>query len=188
MRIISGTARGARLKTPKGLTTRPTLDRVREAMFSKIIGLIPEASVLDLFAGSGALGIEALSRGATKATFVEVSKEALAVIRDNLEKVKLRDRANVVPSAVDPFLKNERGSFDVIFADPPYLREETGEDWATRLLEKTTLPERLKEGGVFVLETNADYRMHLPAHWELLDERTYGKTRLWYLVPAKTNS
>ena len=98
MRVISGTLRGLKLKSPEGLGTRPTLDRVKEALFSMLFSRTADACVLDLFAGSGALGIEALSRGAAHCTFVDKNKDALDIVRQNVEKGRLSDRSSIILS------------------------------------------------------------------------------------------
>ena len=125
MRIISGTARGTKLSTLEGDNTRPTLDRVKEPLFSIIQNKIKDAIVLDLFSGSGALALEALSRGAQFCVFIEKNRKAAAVIEDNLKFTKLADRADVwckdIFQAV-AFLENEE-PFDCIFMDPPYNQE-----------------------------------------------------------------
>lgn len=138
MRVIAGTAGGRRLVTPKGRATRPTADRVREAVFSSLQPALPGARVLDLFAGSGALAIEALSRGAAAATLVESARPAVAAIRTNLETAGVADRATVVAAALPGALARCEGPFDLLLADPPYDldREVLGEvlDRATALL------------------------------------------------------
>lgn len=121
MRIITGKAKGTVLKTPAGEATRPTADRVKEAVFSMIQFDIEERSVLDLFAGSGQLGLEALSRGAKSATFIDKSKEAIKFIKENAEKSKLIDGATIIQSDYSEFLEKNIGSrYDIIFLDPPY--------------------------------------------------------------------
>ncbi|MPZ73025.1 MAG: 16S rRNA (guanine(966)-N(2))-methyltransferase RsmD [Nitriliruptorales bacterium] len=121
MRVIGGSARGRRLKTPRGRGTRPTSDRVREAMFSSLRDRIPGAVVLDLFAGTGALGIEALSRGAAAATFVENDAEALGVLAGNLRAAGLTDRGSIKSAAASAFVRRPTGGpFTVVFCDPPY--------------------------------------------------------------------
>ena len=131
MRVITGKARGVQLKTPEGMTTRPTADRVKEALFSIINFDIPGARVLDLFGGTGQLGIEALSRGAAHVAFVEQSKKAMNCIRDNLHATKLSDRADLYETDVINALSRMEHSkkFDYIFMDPPY----------NQLLEKKVL-------------------------------------------------
>ena len=123
MRVITGTARGTRLKTLEGLDVRPTTDRVKEGMFSAIQFDIPGARVLDLFAGSGQLGIEALSRGARQAVFVDQSKESLAVVRDNLKKCGFADNSETHQKTAESYIRSARGMFDLIFLDPPYRME-----------------------------------------------------------------
>ncbi|NMB34310.1 MAG: 16S rRNA (guanine(966)-N(2))-methyltransferase RsmD [Clostridium sp.] len=131
LRVISGTARGHKLKTIKGNNTRPTSDRVKESLFSIIAGIIPNSNVLDLYAGTGSIGIEALSRGARLAYFVDKSRGCYALIKDNLENTKLVDRGYVVLADVFSALNRlgrDGNRFDIIFVDPPYgqgLIEET---------------------------------------------------------------
>ena len=120
MRVITGSARGVSLQTPAGLQTRPTTDRVKENLFNIIQFDIPGAQVLDLFAGSGQLGIEALSRGAQSAVFVDQGKEAIAAVQRNLAATKLHDHAQVVQSDSFSYLQSCRRKFDLIFLDPPY--------------------------------------------------------------------
>lgn len=120
MRVIAGLARGIQLKTPDGMRTRPTADRVKEAMFSIIQFDIPGARVLDLFGGTGQLGIEALSRGAKSAVFVDEQPKACQLIRDNLKKTRLETAAQVSCADYMHFLKNCDDRFDIILLDPPY--------------------------------------------------------------------
>ena len=121
MRIITGKAKGATLKTLEGTNTRPTTDRVKESVFSILQFDIEGRTVLDLFAGSGQLGLEALSRGAAKATFVDKSKEAIAIIRENAKKTKLIDDAEIIQAEYSDFIKRTFGKqYDIVFLDPPY--------------------------------------------------------------------
>ena len=120
MRVISGSARGTLLKTPEGALTRPTADRVKEAMFSILQFALPGAAVLDLFGGTGQLGIEALSRGAASAVFVDHREDACRLIRENLKKTRLEDRAEIVQADYSSYLKTCRAQFDLILLDPPY--------------------------------------------------------------------
>lgn len=120
MRVITGTARGRVLRTLEGEDVRPTTDRVKEAVFSIIQFEIEGRRVLDLFAGSGQLGIEALSRGAASATFVDMSKDSLSAVKYNLEHTKLGDNAKVVQTDALSFLKLTKDKFDIVFLDPPY--------------------------------------------------------------------
>ncbi len=120
MRVITGSARGRRLVTLEGESVRPTADRVKEAMFSAIQFEIEGRSVLDLFAGSGQLAVEALSRGAAKAVLVDAAKASLAVAEKNLTSTGLRDRARLVNSDFAAYLSSCRERFDLVFLDPPY--------------------------------------------------------------------
>lgn len=120
MRVITGTARGTRLKTLNGDSVRPTTEKVKEAIFSAIQFELENARVLDLFAGSGQMGIEALSRGAASASFCDNSKEALSVIKENLENTKLSDKAEVFSGDFASYLYTNKEKFDICFLDPPY--------------------------------------------------------------------
>ena len=145
MRVISGKARGISLKTPDGMQTRPTADRVKEAMFSIIQFDLPQARVLDLFGGTGQLGIEALSRGAASAVFVDESEKACALIRENLKRTKLPGQ--VIRSDYMNFLKNCRDKFDIILLDPPYA-----EEFLENSLKMITEIDILQSSGIIVTE------------------------------------
>ena len=147
MRVITGTARGIQLKTPEGMVTRPTTDRVKEAMFSIIHFDIPGARVLDLFGGTGQLGIEALSRGAKHAVFVDAGEPACRLIKENLKKTKLEGQGRVVRSDYLEFLSRCRESFDIILLDPPYA-----EVFLENALKKITEIDILAENGIIVTE------------------------------------
>ena len=120
MRVITGSAKGCKLSTPEGLDVRPTLDRVKESLFSILYPYLGKGDVLDLFAGSGALGIEALSRGSDSCTFVEKNKKAYDCVVNNLRHTKLSDNAFVNLCGYEEFLKKNRKKFDLVFLDPPY--------------------------------------------------------------------
>ncbi|MFT4988336.1 MAG: 16S rRNA (guanine966-N2)-methyltransferase [Acidimicrobiales bacterium] len=163
VRIVAGSARGRRLVVPDGLTTRPTTDRVREATFNALFSLdaIEDASFVDLFAGSGALGLEALSRGAAHATFVERDRGALAAVRKNIETLGFDEQATVV--AVDSMRWiATAGHHDVVVADPPYGFDE----WDALLATA--------KAGLIVAESNNPIEIAEP--WEIVRERTYGST------------
>ena len=147
MRVITGKARGVNLKTPEGLQTRPTTDRVKEALFSVIQFDIPTASVLDLFGGTGQLGIEALSRGAKRAVFVDESEKACRLIRENLKRTLLEQEGTVVRSDYLDFLSRCREKFDIIFLDPPYA-----EVFLENALKRITEIDILQSGGIIVTE------------------------------------
>lgn len=147
MRVITGTARGVQLKTPDGMTTRPTADRVKEAMFSIIQFDIPGASVLDLFGGTGQLGIEALSRGAQKAVFVDAGEPACRLIRENLKRTRLEGQGSVVRSDYLAYLDRCHETFDIIFLDPPYA-----EVFLENALKRITEIDILRSNGIIVTE------------------------------------
>lgn len=147
MRVITGKARGVQLKTPDGMLTRPTTDRVKEALFSIINFDIPNANVLDLFGGTGQLGIEALSRGAKSATFVDAREDACKLIRENLKRTKLEADAKVIRSDYLDYLKRCREKYSIIFLDPPYA-----EVFLENSLNCITEIDILHSGGIIVAE------------------------------------
>lgn len=147
MRVITGKARGVQLKTPNGMLTRPTADRVKEACFSIINFDIPGAKVLDLFGGTGQLGIEALSRGAKSAVFVDTREEACKLIRENLKRTKLEQEAKVIRSDYLDYLKRCREQYNIIFLDPPYA-----EVFLENALKRITEIDILQTDGIIVTE------------------------------------
>ncbi len=180
MRVVAGTHRGRRIGAPAGTNTRPTSDRVREAMFSRIdavIGGIPaNTSALDLFAGSGALGIEALSRGVSRVTFVERDARALSVLRDNLEKLELGARSSVVAS--DALHLGKVGTppgapFALLFLDPPYRINKSE---VREVVERLMRSGSLAEGALLVWEHGSSDRPEWPSDLEDLGKRRYGDT------------
>ena len=147
MRVITGKARGVQLKTPEGLDTRPTTDRVKEALFSIIQFEIPGTAVLDLFGGTGQLGIEALSRGAASATFVDAGEAACKLIKENLRRTKLENQGKVLRSDYLQYLKTTREKFNIILLDPPYA-----EVFLENALNCITEIDILQTGGIIVCE------------------------------------
>lgn len=177
MRVISGKAGSLSLRVPKSLT-RPTTDRVREAVFSSLGDFVVGASVLDLFAGSGSLGIEALSRGAAEATFVDENREAVETIRKNLAATRL-EAGIARQQKVSSFLSTISGrSFTLIFADPPYARTPEELDFLTGFLSLEPLSRAISPNGLLVLETFSGSPLPVPENWETIREKTYGKTRV----------
>jgi 16S rRNA (guanine966-N2)-methyltransferase len=174
MRIIAGSRKGARIFAPKGLDTRPTADRVREAAFNLLgPGAAEDAKVLDLFAGSGAMGLEALSRGAAHATFVESDREACRTINRNLDKLGLDDATVLCQDALTALRADARSGtrYDLVLLDPPYRRFSSLQNAMIR-----HLPEILAAGGTLLVETAANEEPDLP-----LAKRTtrrYGAARL----------
>ena len=156
MRVISGIARGTVLKTPDGMLTRPTADRVKEALFSIIQFDLPGAKVLDLFGGTGQLGIEALSRGAACAVFVDAQKSACMLIRENLKRAHLEEKAKVVCSDYADFLKKSGETYDIILLDPPYA-----EKFLENALKMITEIDILQSGGIIVTERPANKELDL---------------------------
>ena len=150
MRVITGTAGGTNLKAPDGLLTRPTADKVKQALFNMIQFEIA-GDVLDLFAGSGQLGIEALSRGAKSAVFVDARKESIAVIRENLKRTHLEEKSQVVQSDYENFLKRCRKKFRMIFLDPPYAEKYL--ENAIKLISEIDI---LAENGIIITERPID--------------------------------
>ena len=151
MRVITGSARGVRLQAPKGMDTRPTLDQVKEGIFSAIQFEVEGRRVLDLFAGSGQMGIEALSRGAKSAVFVDMRQDACAVVRSNLEKTRLTTNAQVLRSDYLSYLSHCRETFDLIFLDPPYA-----EIFLENALKSISEIDILSECGILICERPAE--------------------------------
>ena len=147
MRVITGKARGVQLKTPDGMATRPTSDRVKEALFSIIQFEIPGATVLDLFGGTGQLGIEALSRGAKRAVFVDAGEPACRLIQENLKRTRLEADASVIRSDYMAYLNRCKEKFQIIFLDPPYA-----EVFLENALKCITEIDILQSGGIIVAE------------------------------------
>lgn len=179
MRVIAGTARGRRIIAPAGHNVRPTLDRVRQATFNALVhrDVVADRQVLDLFAGSGALGIEALSRGATHVTFVENDREALRCIETNLAILGFGRQATVVRSDASRWLAANRGSFDLVFADPPY----SFDGWVALLgAIHSTLSGA--GDGLAVLET-PDV-LELGIGWDVVRQQRYGGTVVTLAAPS----
>jgi len=172
MRVITGKARGVQLKTPEGLLTRPTADKVKEACFSIINFDIPGSKVLDLFGGTGQLGIEALSRGAVSAVFVDAREDACRLIRENLKRTKLEREGIVIRSDYMAYLNRCRETFDIIFLDPPYA-----EEFLENALKRITEIDILRSNGIIVTE----HPMGKELPWEFegyqrSKDYKYGKT------------
>ena len=174
MRVITGKARGVTLKTPDGMKTRPTADRVKEALFSIIQFDIPAAKVLDLFGGTGQLGIEALSRDAKSAVFVDCREEACSLIRENLKRTKLEQYGKVICADYQSFLKNCKETFDIIFLDPPYA-----EVYLENSIKLITEIDILQSSGIIVTERPLEKELlfDFPGYTRSKDYR-YGKTIL----------
>ena len=173
MRVITGTARGRRLKEPTGLETRPTTDRVKEAIFSTIQFEVEGRRVLDLFGGPGQMGIEALSRGAAHCTFVDLRREAAGIIRENLAATGFTDRATVVQGDALAFLSRAGGRFDLIFLDPPY-----GSGLLEKALETIAMIDIVSEHGIIVCENGSGAAWPaMQPPYRLQKDYRYGKIR-----------
>jgi 16S rRNA (guanine966-N2)-methyltransferase len=179
VRIIAGEFRGRRIGAPPGYDTRPMLDRVREAVFSTLQPRLPDATVLDLFAGSGSLGLEALSRGAQRVRFVERGRPALDALRRNVDALGVRDRVEiVVGDALRP--STWLPTSDVVLLDPPYALVDTARDQVLGALAEL-LARHLAPGGIIVLHVaRAALRADDTAAWSARLRR-YGTNDLWYI-------
>ncbi len=179
MRIIAGIAKGRRLLAPRGASTRPMMDRAREGLFSSLGESVEGAAVLDLYAGSGSLGLEALSRGAESAVFVEQSRAALAALRANAAAVGLG--GEVVADDVGTYVERAPGTFDLVFVDPPYaLPLASVEQVLGRLVCL------LAEGGTIVLHRRAGEGPGLLPGLTVIDRRRYGDTEITRLAKEET--
>ena len=182
MRVISGKSRGKKLIALESKNTRPTLDRVKEALFSKIQNRIPEATVLDLFAGTGALGIEALSRGAKEAVFCDIEPEAIKIIKKNVQGTKNLEKSIIMNLDYKGTLEKlsiQHKKFDIIFLDPPYKT-----NFATESLKKIIMSNLLTEDGIIIIETDDISKKEeilREVEVDIFDERKYGSVWLIFI-------
>ena len=182
MRIISGSLRGTKLYTLDGLNTRPTLDRVKESLFNIINNKLENAIVLDLFAGSGALSLEALSRGARTAHICDYSKEAMNIIKKNIDKTRMTQKTNIYNYTYEKTLqklKEDKIKFDIIFLDPPY-ESKYAEDASKKIIEYNLL----NEDGIIIIETDNKDKVIQSIDKlliEIYDIRKYGRVSLLFL-------
>ena len=174
MRVIAGKAKGIQLKTPDGMLTRPTADRVKEALFSILNFDLPGTKVLDLFAGTGQLGIEALSRGAKSAVFVDERDAACSLVKENLKKTGLAEQATVIRSDYQNYLRRCGEKFDIILLDPPY-----SEVFLENSLKIITEIDILQSNGIIVTERplEKEFSLEIPGYVRSKDYK-YGKTIL----------
>ncbi len=173
LRIISGTARGTKLVSIDSLDTRPTLDRVKEALFSSITPYVPGSVVLDLFAGSGALGLEALSRGALECDFIDNNTKCKETIRTNIKKTHMEEKSNVYICDFHSFLNRCNKKYDLVFLDPPYHLGIIG-----AVLEK--LKSHLNDNAIVVVEVLKGTEFAYSGY-EIIKEKTYGKVSIFVL-------
>jgi 16S rRNA (guanine966-N2)-methyltransferase len=180
MRVIAGSAGGIQLLVPRR-GVRPTMDRVKAAIFSSLADAVVGASVLDLFAGTGGLGIEALSRGASSALFVDNDRQAIDTIERNLAKTRLSGQTR--HQDVFEFLNRGKPAdkFLIIFADPPYEKMKSGERFTDKLLAHEVLPQMLEQNGVFVLEKRPGETAPETPFWKPIRRRKYGATEVLFL-------
>ncbi len=182
MRVISGTAKGTKLSSIDSIETRPTLDRVKEALFNIIQNKLENSIVLDLFAGSGAIGIECISRGAIKSYFCEKSYQATKRIYENLDKTRLKDKAVIINKDYEKCLKQlseDKIKFDIIYVDPPYKA-----NIAVKATEKILLLNLLQKEGIIIIETDEkerELKNLIQVNAEVFDIRKYGRANLIFL-------
>jgi 16S rRNA (guanine966-N2)-methyltransferase len=182
MRVIAGRAGGVRLISPKS-GVRPTMDRVKAAIFSSLGEMVVGARVLDLFAGTGALGIEALSRGAKSALFVDEDRQSITAIEKNLAKAGFQGA--VRQQDVFSFLRATAigDKFRIVFADPPYEEMKSGARFTSQLLANKKLPYLLDPVGLFVLEKRPSEQLPETKLWKVTRQKTYGATEVLFLSP-----
>lgn len=173
MRVISGSARGKKLIAPEGENTRPTTDRVKESIFNIIQRYIPCRAVLDAFAGSGALGIEALSRGTETCTFIETSPEALSILRKNVDGARVSDKCEIIRKDIFDFLNSTNKKFDIIFLDPPYNKGFLSPVF--KIIKEKNL---LTENGIILTETEVGGEETEFIGFECIKKAKYGRTQV----------
>jgi len=177
VRIISGQFKGFPLESPKGLSTRPTSDKVKEALFSMLMPYLPAQNVLDLFAGTGALGLESISRGCGRATFVDNDPKAIAAIKRNIGFTKTYDCTKIFKMDAVTFLDKTDEKFDIIFMDPPYEKK-IYEQCLMKIYENSLL----NEGGIITLEWDEKVNVpQIPDFYEVIKDKKYGRVNITIL-------
>ncbi len=172
MRIISGQFRGRKLKTLEGMNTRPTADRVKESLFNILSTKVYDAKILDLFAGSGSLGLESLSRGASFCAFVDSSKDAIGIVKENIKLCKVEEYSKVINKDYLEAMKSIIEKFDIIFVDPPYSK-------GIEIIVLENAKDILSDDGIVVVETdNADIPPDEINGLMKYDSRKYGRTNI----------
>lgn len=179
LRVITGRAKGIRLDAPtKG--TRPLTDRIKTSIFDLIRDFIPGGNILDLYAGSGAFGIETLSRGAASCTFIDLSNEAIDIIENNLEKTNLFENASVIQKNVNDFIVDTKEIFDIVFLDPPF-DDKTEPDFSG-------LQKIVKEDGIIIYRTVQNKRVELEkTELTIILQKIYGKSKVLFLRKRENN-
>ena len=181
MRVISGTARGTKLYSLEGMNTRPTLDRVKESLFNILGNKVKEASVLDLFSGSGAIGIEFASRGARQVVFCDKAKEAMETIQKNIEKTRLQTKAILIKDNFQKCLQQIQYKFDYIYIDPPY-----DTNLAIEAIKEIWQTDALNPDGIVIIETDEQEKVvkqleELQMKMDIYDIRKYGRVKLLFV-------
>ena len=180
MRIIGGKARGTKLYTLEGENTRPTLDRVKESLFNIIQKDVPNAIFLDLFAGSGAIGLEAVSRGANKSILCDKNRDAIKIIKKNIEKTRSREQVELYEADFKVVLKNKiKEKIDIVFIDPPYKT-----DFAYEAIKILVNSKNIKKESLMIIETDEEERILKQIEdleIEIIDKRKYGRAHLIFL-------
>ena len=179
MRVIAGTAKGTKLSSIDDLSTRPTLDRVKEPLFSIIQNNIEQANVLDLFAGSGALGIEALSRGSKHCTFCDKSYKSIQMLKENIKKTRMEEKSTILNVDYKKCLSNQKEKYDIIFIDPPY-KFDIAVDSIKRIIDLKLLA----KDGIIIIETDEEERELKELEevdLEVYDLRKYGRVKLLFI-------
>ena len=179
MRVIAGKAKGTKINSVEDVTTRPTLDRVKEPLFSIIQNYLEDANVLDLFAGCGALGIESLSGGSKQATFCDKSYKVIKILKENLKKARLEEQSIVICKDYKKCLEQAKNKYDIIFIDPPY-KLDIGVDAIKKIIDLKLLAKE----GIIILETDEeerDIKELEKLEIEIYDKRKYGRVKLLFL-------
>lgn len=179
MRIIAGTAGRRNFRVPKAIV-RPTTDRTREASFSMLAHIIPGAKVLDLFAGSGALGLESLSRGAESCVFVDENRECVNTVKLNLASLRLNGGKVVQNDVIKMIGRVSLTQYDVIFADPPYWKNTGDRDFVKEMFESENLSNILTDDGMLVIEVDERADIDCGEKWEQIDRRRYGGCAIYF--------
>ena len=176
MRVISGTARGLKLESLDGLSTRPTLDRVKESIFNMLFDKTIDSYVLDLFAGSGAMGIEALSRMSSHCTFVDCEQKAINIVKNNISRARFEQKSTVINSDFEKFLTTTTDKYDIVFVDPPY---DAG--FVPRVLDIIYERCLLNDDAIVVVETSKNVNPCISNNYNVIKHKSYGKVDVYLL-------
>ena len=184
LRVIAGTARGRKLKLVPGDSTRPIMDRVKEALFSILGRFVIDAEVLDVFAGTGSVGIEALSRGARRCTFIDLERRAIETITANVSACGFMEKSIIRRADAFAMLKSPATPYDLVYVAPPQYKAM----WLTALMLLDEQPAWVKPDGVIVIQIDPEERQDVTLkHFTAYDERVYGSTLLWFFEHTPTD-